>query len=163
MKKTLALLLVLTVFPVPSVNAQKATFPSLKQLQSPQSPRLGFIIHGGAGVITKGSLTPEKEKEFKDKLTEAVLEGYKALQAGKSSVDAVEVAIKILEDSPLFNAGKGAVFTNDGKNELDASVMFGKTQAAGAVAGVRRVKNPISLARAVMEKSEHVMMCGDGA
>ncbi|MEO5859124.1 MAG: isoaspartyl peptidase/L-asparaginase [Pyrinomonadaceae bacterium] len=121
------------------------------------------MIHGGAGVITKGSLTPEKEKEFRDKLSEAVVAGYKALQAGKSSIDAVELAIRILEDSPLFNAGKGAVFTNDGKNELDASIMFGKTRAAGAVAGLHRVKNPITLARAVMEKSEHVMMIGEGA
>jgi len=164
MKQIFALLLILTALPFSAaVTAQKATFPSLAQLQSPQTPRLGMIIHGGAGVITKGSLTPEKEKEFRDKLTEAVVAGYKALQSGKSSVDAVEVAIRILEDSPLFNAGKGAVFTNDGKNELDASIMFGKTQTAGAVAGLHRVKNPISLARAVMEKSEHVMMIGDGA
>ena len=164
MKQIFALLLILTTVPLSAgVNAQRATFPSLKQLQSPQTPRLGFIIHGGAGVITKGSLTPEKEKEFRDKLAEAVIAGYKGLQAGKSSIDAVEIAIRILEDSPLFNAGKGAVFTNDGKNELDASIMYGKTQAAGAVAGVHRVKNPISLARAVMEKSEHVMMIGDGA
>ena len=164
MKQIFAFLFILAILPSSViVNGQKATFPSLQQLQSPQSPRLGFIIHGGAGVITKGSLTPEKEKEFRDKLTEAVLAGYKALQAGKSSLDAVETAIRILEDSPLFNAGKGAVFTNDGKNELDASIMFGKTQAAGAVAGLRRIKNPISLARAVMEKSEHVMMIGDGA
>ena len=164
MKKIFASLLILTALPLSSfVTAQKAAFPSLQQLQSPQDPRLGFIIHGGAGVITKGSLTPEREKEYTDKLKEAVLAGYKALQEGKSSLDAVETAIKILEDSPLFNAGKGAVFTNDGKNELDASIMFGKTQAAGAVAGLHRVKNPITLARAVMEKSEHVMMVGDGA
>ncbi len=164
MKQICAILFILTSLPLSvAVNAQKTAFPSIQQLQSPQSPRLGFIIHGGAGVITKGSLTPEKEKEFGDKLSEAVVAGYKALQAGKSSVDAVEIAIRILEDSPFFNAGKGAVFTNDGKNELDASIMFGKTQSAGAVAGLRRVKNPITLARAVMEKSEHVMMIGDGA
>lgn len=164
MVKFLSVLLIFALFPLSStVVAQKGTFQSIQQLQSPQNPRLGFIIHGGAGVITKGSLTPEKEKEFRDKLTEAVLAGYKALQAGKTSLDAVEIAIKILEDSPLFNAGKGAVFTNDGKNELDASIMDGKTQAAGAVAGLRRVKNPITLARAVMEKSPHVMMIGDGA
>ncbi len=165
MKQLLASLFLLTCLPLSGiVTAQKVSgFPSLQQLQSPQNPRLGFIIHGGAGVISKGSLTPEKEKEFRDKLSEAVLAGYKALQAGKSSLDAVEIAIKILEDSPLFNAGKGAVFTNDGKNELDASIMFGKDQTAGAVAGLRRVKNPITLARAVMEKSEHVMMIGEGA
>ena len=145
------------------VNAQKSGGTELKQLQGPQNPRLGFIIHGGAGVITRGSLTPDREKEYRDKLEEALLAGYKALQAGKTSLDAVEIAIRILEDSPLFNAGKGAVFTNDGKNELDASIMDGKTLAAGAVAGLRRVKNPITLARAVMEKSPHVMMIGDGA
>lgn len=143
--------------------AQKASMPELQQLQSPQNPRLGFILHGGAGVITRGSLTPAREKEYRDKLEEAVMAGYKALQAGKSSLDAVEIAIRILEDSPLFNAGKGAVFTNDGKNELDASIMNGKTLAAGAVAGLHHVKNPITLARTVMEKSEHVMMVGEGA
>ncbi|MBX7056268.1 MAG: isoaspartyl peptidase/L-asparaginase [Pyrinomonadaceae bacterium] len=142
---------------------QKSSFGEIKQLQSPQNPRLGFIIHGGAGVISKAAMTPEKEKEFRAKLEEAVLAGYKALQAGKTSLDAVEIAIRIMEDSPLFNAGKGAVFTNEGKNELDASIMYGKTLAAGSAAGLRHVKNPISLARAIMEKSEHVMMIGDGA
>jgi beta-aspartyl-peptidase (threonine type) len=159
---TLLLLIGLVALPI-AVTAQKGRFGSIQQLQSPQNPRLGFIIHGGAGVIKKGSLSPEKEKEYKDKLEEAVLAGYKALQAGKSSLDAVEIAIRILEDSPLFNAGKGAVFTNDGRNELDASIMHGKTMAAGAVAGLRHVKNPITLARAVMEKSPHVMMTGEGA
>ncbi|HMQ02828.1 MAG TPA: isoaspartyl peptidase/L-asparaginase [Pyrinomonadaceae bacterium] len=142
---------------------QKPAMAEIKQLQGPQNPRLGLVIHGGAGVISRGSLTPEREKEFRSKLEEAVLAGYRALQAGRSSLDAVEIAIRILEDSPLFNAGKGAVFTNDGKNELDASIMDGKNLAAGAVAGLKRVKNPITLARAVMEKSEHVMMIGDGA
>lgn len=147
-----------------NVLAQKATgFAEIKQLQGPQNPKLGFMIHGGAGVIRKGSLSPEKEKAYRDKLEEALLAGYKALQDGKPGLDAVEIAIRILEDSPLFNAGKGAVFTNDGKNELDASIMDGKTLAAGAVAGLHHVKNPITLARAVMEKSPHVMMVGDGA
>lgn len=142
---------------------QKSAGTEVKQLQGPQNPRLGFVIHGGAGVISRGSLSPEREKEYRAKLEEAVLAGYKALQAGRSSLDAVEIAIRILEDSPLFNAGKGAVFTNEGKNELDASIMDGKTLGAGAVAGLTRVKNPITLARAVMEKSEHVMMVGAGA
>ena len=119
MKTLLTFLLVVVLSPFAQmVQAQKATFPSIQQLQSPQNPRLGFIIHGGAGVIRKGSLSPEREKEYTDKLKEAVLAGYTALQAGKSSLDAVETAIRVLEDSPLFNAGKGAVFTNDGKNEL---------------------------------------------
>lgn len=164
MKRTAALLLTFTILLAHvSVFAQKGGFAEIKQLHGPQNPRLGFVIHGGAGVIKKGSLTPEREKAYREKLEEAVMAGYKALQAGKSSLDAVEIAIRILEDSPLFNAGKGAVFTNDGKNELDASVMDGKTLAAGAVAGLRHVKNPITLARAVMEKSPHVMMIGDGA
>ena len=97
---------------------QKSAGTEVKQLQGPQNPRLGFVIHGGAGVISRGSLSPEREKEYRAKLEEAVLAGYKALQAGRSSLDAVEIAIRILEDSPLFNAGKGAVFTNEGKNEL---------------------------------------------
>ena len=154
--------LALVSLPV-SAQKGKGTGVEIKQLQGPQNPRLAFVIHGGAGVIKRGSLTPEREKEYRAKLEEALLAGYKALQAGKSSLDAVEVAIRMLEDSPLFNAGKGAVFTADGKNELDASIMNGKTLAAGAVAGLHHVKNPITLARAVMEKSPHVMMVGDGA
>ena len=164
MKTSITFLLIFALLFLPiAIPAQKAGFPEIKQLQSPQTPRLGFILHGGAGVIRRGSLTPEKEKAYRAKLEEAVMAGYKALQAGKSGLDAVEIAIRILEDSPLFNAGKGAVFTHDGKNELDSSIMDGKTLAAGAVAGLHRVKNPITLARAVMEKSPHVMMTGDGA
>ena len=156
------LLAVIALAPL-AVLGQKGGYSEIKQLQGPQKPRLGFIIHGGAGVIRRGDLTPEKEKEFRAKLTEVVLAGYKALQEGKSSLDAVELAIRMMEDSPLFNAGKGAVFTHDGKNELDSSIMNGKTLAAGSVAGLHHVKNPITLARAVMEKSPHVMMVGDGA
>ena len=164
MKNILSFILMFSVTVLPSIClAQKGSMPEIKQLQGPQNPRLGFVIHGGAGVITKGSLTPEQEKEYRAKLEEALLAGYKALQDGRPGLDAVEIAIRILEDSPLFNAGKGAVFTHDGKNELDASIMDGKTLAAGAVAGLRHVKNPITLARAVMEKSEHVMMVGEGA
>lgn len=164
MKKIISGLLLFTfgVFPLGTFS-QKGGFAETKQLQSPQTPRLGFIIHGGAGVINKATMTPEKEKAFRDKLSEVVLAGYKALQSGKSSLDAVELAIRMMEDSPLFNAGKGAVFTHDGKNELDSSIMNGKTLAAGAAAGLRHVKNPITLARAIMEKSPHVMMTGDGA
>src|SRR5215207_560596 len=162
MKNILSILLIFIFLFLPAA-AQKGSYAEIKQLQSPQSPRLGFILHGGAGVIKKGSLTPAKEAEYRKKLEEAVLAGYKALQDGKTSLDAVEVAIRILEDSPLFNAGKGAVFTADGKNEHDASIMDGKTLGAGSVAGLHHVKNPITLARAVMEKSPHVMMVGDGA
>jgi beta-aspartyl-peptidase (threonine type) len=155
--------LCILAFAVPQGFAQKGSFAEIKQLQSPQNPRIGFIIHGGAGVIKRGSMTPEKEKAYRDKLTEALLAGYKALQDGKTSLDAVEIAIRMLEDSPLFNAGKGSVFTSDGRVELDASIMDGKTLAAGGVAGLHHVKNPITLARAVMEKSPHVLMFGDGA
>ena len=153
------LLLPLSAF----AQMQKGGFAETKQLQSPQNPRIGFIIHGGAGSMKKGSMTPEREKEYRDKLTEALLAGYKALQDGKTSLDAVEIAIRMMEDSPLFNAGKGAVFTADGRNELDASIMDGNTLKAGGVAGLHHVKNPITLARAVMEKSPHVLMFGDGA
>jgi beta-aspartyl-peptidase (threonine type) len=164
MKKILSLFLVaLFIFLPIMTSAQKGSFTEIKQLQSPQNPKLGFMIHGGAGVIRRGDLSPEKEKAYRAKLGEAVLVGYKALQDGKTGLDAVQIAINLLEDSPLFNAGKGAVFTADGKNELDAAIMDGKTLKAGAVAGLRHVKNPINLARAVMEKSPHVMMIGDGA
>lgn len=163
MKKITALL-IFCLLSLPFYTfAQRGGFTEIKQLQSPQNPAVGFIIHGGAGIGKKGSLTPEKEKEYRAKLEEVVLAGYKALRLGKSSLDAVELALRMMEDSPLFNAGKGAVFNSDGKNELDSSIMDGKTLGAGAVAGLRRVKNPITLARAVMEKSTQVMMIGDGA
>ena len=122
-----------------------------------------LVIHGGAGTILKKNMSAEKEAAYRAALTLALQTGYNSLKAGKTSMDAVEATIHILEDSPLFNAGKGAVFTHDGRNEMDASVMDGKTLMAGAVAGVTTIRNPISAARAVMEKSEHVMMVGPGA
>lgn len=122
-----------------------------------------LVIHGGAGTITKENMTPEKEKAYKDKLTEALKAGYAEIQKGKTSVHAVQSAIVVMENSPLFNAGKGAVFTHEGRNELDASVMYGKNKSAGAVAGVHTIKNPIKAAVAVMQKSEHVMLSGKGA
>ena len=136
-----------------------ATRPVMAQ----QKGNYVMVIHGGAGTILKKNMTPEKEKAYKEKLTEALQTGYDLLKAGKSSLDAVEAAVRVMEDSPLFNAGKGAVFTNDGRNELDAAIMDGKTLAAGSIAGVTTIRNPISAARAVMEKSEHVMMVGEGA
>lgn len=108
-------------------------------------------------------MTDSLEKAYLSKLDEAITKGHKMLEEGRRSLDVVEEVVKILEDSPLFNAGKGAVFTNEGKNELDASIMDGNSQKAGAVAGLTRIKNPISLARLVMEKSEHVMMIGNEA
>lgn len=128
-----------------------------------QNAEFGIVIHGGAGSIKKGAVTPEREKEYEAKLTEALQAGHKILAEGGRSLDAVEAAINILEDSPLFNAGKGAVFTSNGLNELDASIMDGSDLNAGAVARLTHIKNPITLARAVMEKSKHVMMVGDGA
>jgi L-asparaginase / beta-aspartyl-peptidase len=122
------------------------------------------VIHGGAGVLLSEKMTPEVRANYEGALKAALRAGQDVLKKDSaSSVDAVEAAIKVLEDSPLFNAGKGAVFTHDGRNELDASIMEGKGKKAGAVAGLTRIKNPISAARAVMEKSEHVMMTGDGA
>jgi beta-aspartyl-peptidase (threonine type) len=123
----------------------------------------GFVIHGGAGTIERGRMTPEREKAYRDKLTEALRAGFEVLNKGGACLDAVVAAITLLEDSPLFNAGKGAVFTNSGTNELDSSIMDGRTLKAGAVAGLKRVKNPILLARLVMEQSPHVMMTGEGA
>jgi beta-aspartyl-peptidase (threonine type) len=122
-----------------------------------------LVIHGGAGTILQKNMTPAKEAAYKASLKQALLTGYKVLQSGGSSLDAVEATVRVLEDDSLFNAGKGAVFTHEGRNELDAAIMNGKTRAAGAVAGVTTVRNPVSAARAVMEKSEHVMMVGPGA
>ncbi len=121
-----------------------------------------LVIHGGAGVIRK-DLTPEKEKLVRADLEAALAAGYAVLKDGGASLDAVTRAILVLEDSPRFNAGKGAVFAHDGRNELDSSIMDGATLRAGAIAGVHRVKNPVLLARAVMEKSPHVFLAGEGA
>jgi L-asparaginase / beta-aspartyl-peptidase len=130
-----------------------------------QSPldKYVIVVHGGAGTILKSKMTPEKEAAYKKALQQALEAGYAKWKTGSPALDAVESAIRVLEDNPLFNAGKGAVFTHDGKNELDASIMNGKTMQAGAVAGVKTLRHPISAARAVMEKSEHVMMVGAGA
>lgn len=129
----------------------------------PEKPEFAIVIHGGAGTILKQNMTPEREAAYKAKLEEAVKVGYEILKNGGSSLDAVTKTINVMEDSPLFNAGKGAVFTNAGTNELDASIMDGKTLNAGASAGTTTVKYPIDLARAVMEQSEHVMLSGKGA
>ncbi len=126
-------------------------------------PGWGMAIHGGAGTISQENLTPEKERAYREKLTQALTAGYNILKEGGSSMDAVQAAIIIMEDSPLFNAGKGAAFNHHGVNEMDASIMDGKSRNSGAVAGVRLIKNPIKLARLVMDKSPHVMMAGEGA
>jgi L-asparaginase / beta-aspartyl-peptidase len=121
-----------------------------------------LVIHGGAGVVRK-DMTPEFEASVRKALGKALQAGYRQLESGKPALDAVTAALTQLEDDPHFNAGKGAVFTHDGRNELDASIMDGASLKAGAVAGVHRVRNPILLARAVMEKSGHVMLAGTGA
>jgi len=127
------------------------------------TPPIGIVIHGGAGTISRATMTPEQEQAYHAMLGHAVSQGYDVLARGGSSLDAVTAAVTVLEDSPLFNAGKGAVYTFDEKHELDASIMYGLDRSAGAVAGVTNVKNPIMLARAVMEESEHVMLSGRGA
>ena len=122
-----------------------------------------LVIHGGAGTIRRENMTPEREKAYHEGLKEALNIGFEVLEKGGTSLEAVIATIKILEDNPLFNAGKGSVFTADGKNELDASIMDGSNLMAGAVAGVTTIKNPITAAYAVMTKSEHVMLTGKGA
>jgi len=129
----------------------------------PSENPISIVIHGGAGTILKENMNDSLENAYHQKLNEAVSKGYQMLQQGASSLDVVEEVVKILEDSPLFNAGKGAVLTNQDTIELDAAIMDGKNQNAGAVAGITTIKNPISLARKVMEESEHVMMIGSGA
>lgn len=124
---------------------------------------IAIAIHGGAGTIKKSRFTPEMEKAYRDKLAEAVETGYSVLHKGGSSLDAVTAAINVLENSPFFNAGKGAVYTYDETHEMDASIMYGKNRQAGAVAGVKHIKNPINLARMVMDESVHVMLSGIGA
>jgi beta-aspartyl-peptidase (threonine type) len=128
-----------------------------------QTKKFGLVVHGGAGTIDRSNMTPEREREYRAGLERALTTGYEILKRGGSSLDATEAAVRVLEDDPHFNAGKGAVFTSAGTNELDAAVMDGKTLKAGAVAVIRRIKNPVSLARLVMEKSGHLMMDGEGA
>lgn len=127
------------------------------------APKWAIVVHGGAGVIERNQLTPEQEKAYRAAMSRVTEVGAKVLRDGGTALDAIEATIHLLEDDPLFNAGRGAVFTAEGRNELDAAIMDGKTISAGAVAGVTRTRHPISLARAVMEKSPHVMMIGSGA
>ncbi len=129
----------------------------------PDTVRIVLAIHGGAGTITRAQMTPEREQQYREALRQALQEGYAVLQAGGSSLDAVVAAIRVLEDSPLFNAGRGAVLNRDGVAELDATIMDGRTLKAGAVAGVQTVKNPILLARRVMEATPHVLLIGRAA
>lgn len=136
---------------------------SIVKNQTVEKPEYAIVIHGGAGTILKENMSEEMEMAYRTAMNDALDIGEKVLINGGSSIDAVEQTIRFMEDSPLFNAGKGAVFTHEGRNEMDASFMYGKDQNAGAVGGVTNIKHPISAARAVLEKSEHVMMVGRGA
>jgi beta-aspartyl-peptidase (threonine type) len=146
----LALLMALTHTPYARAQTASTTHPA-------------FAMHGGAGKILKQNIKPEVEAAIRADLEQALTTGYAILQRGGTALDAIEAAIRVLEDSPRFNAGKGAVMTAQGTFELDASIMDGQTLAAGAVAGLMHIKNPISLARLVMTKSPHVMLIGSGA
>jgi beta-aspartyl-peptidase (threonine type) len=125
--------------------------------------RCGLVIHGGAGAIRKDKMTPQLEAEYRSALNDIIRTGFGVLEADGVAIDAVERAVRMMEDSPLFNAGKGSVFTYAETNEMDAAIMNGRTRDVGAVCGVQRIKNPITLARAVMEKSPHVLLARDGA
>jgi beta-aspartyl-peptidase (threonine type) len=155
-----------SVIHLPSARVDNPVFERIYAAQGgeiTEVPRWSLAIHGGAGVIERGSLTPDKEKAYRTGLDEALRAGSAVLDKGGAALDAVAAAVRVLEDNPLFNAGRGAVFTADGRNELDAAIMDGKTQKAGAVAGVTRTRHPVDLARAVMDKSPHVMLSGAGA
>lgn len=128
-----------------------------------KNKKYSIAIHGGAGTLIKGLMTPQKEEQYKTALEDALEGGFVVLEKGGNSIDAVEAAVKKLEDSPLFNAGKGSVFTNNGTHEMDAAIMDGKNLSAGAVSLITGIKNPVSLARDVMEKSNHVFLAGNGA
>jgi beta-aspartyl-peptidase (threonine type) len=131
--------------------------------QQPPVRHWAIVLHGGAGIIERATMDPKTDAAYRASLRQAIEAGAAVLDKGGSSLDAIEASIRILEDDPLFNAGRGAVFAADGKNELDAAIMDGATLQAGAVADVTRTRHPISLARAVMEKSPHVLLVGAGA
>ena len=163
MKKTLFTFFTVALFMSCVISNEKGKTNDSKTEISEKVNDFAIIIHGGAGTILKKNMTDEKEKAYKAKLEEAIKVGHEILKNGGTSQEAVVKTIQVMEESPLFNAGKGAVFTNEGTNELDASFMDGKTLNAGAVAGVKDVKSPIELAVKVMTDSEHVMLSGPGA
>ncbi|PQJ80018.1 isoaspartyl peptidase/L-asparaginase family protein [Polaribacter porphyrae] len=146
-----------------NTNSNQNSDTNITKLQNKKVNDFAIIIHGGAGTILKKNMTPEKEAAYEAKLSEAIKVGHTILKNGGTSQEAVMKTIQVMEESPLFNAGKGAVFTHEETNELDASFMDGKTLNAGAVAGVKNVKSPIELAIKVMTDSDHVMLSGEGA
>ncbi|HTN47355.1 MAG TPA: isoaspartyl peptidase/L-asparaginase [Flavipsychrobacter sp.] len=125
--------------------------------------KIAIALHGGAGTILRSTMTPELQQQYESGLQDALDAGYQLLEQGGTSLDAVEAAVRQLEDFPLFNAGRGSVFNNEGKHEMDAAIMEGAHLMAGAVSGISRVKNPVTLAKKIMQESEHVMLCGAGA
>ena len=165
MKKVLAIFvcfLLFTACEAPPAEADAAT-DATEETTEMEAADYAIVIHGGAGTILRANLTPEQDSAYRAAMNAALDIGEKILQDGGSALDAVEQTIHYLEDSPLFNAGRGAVFTHEGRNEMDASIMQGKDRLAGAVGGVTNVKHPISAARAVMEQSPHVLLTGKGA
>ncbi len=152
----------MNVFVRAGVMAISAAVFTVSGAQAENGP-IAIAIHGGAGTMSRDKMTPEREEAYLEALGSAVTAGHRILESGGSSLDAVTEAVRLLEDSSLFNAGKGAVFTHDGRNELDAAIMDGATLNAGAVAGLHHIRNPVALARAVMEHSPHVFMIGEGA
>jgi L-asparaginase / beta-aspartyl-peptidase len=158
-----------TLFLVCALLASAALADAQEQgkIDKPSNPmnqkRFALAVHGGAGTIERDKMTADKDQEYRSGLERALRAGYDVLNSGGSSLDATEAAVRVLEDDPHFNAGKGAVFTSAGTNELDAAIMDGKTLKAGTVAVLRHIKNPVELARLVMEKSPHVMLSGEGA
>jgi beta-aspartyl-peptidase (threonine type) len=131
--------------------------------ETKQESKLALAVHGGAGTISRALMSAEREAAYRDGLQRALLQGWRVLNGGGDALDAVEAAVCVLEDDPLFNAGRGSVFTHNEKHEMDAAIMSGMDLRAGAVAAVDGIKNPIKLARCVMEETEHVLMCGSGA
>lgn len=125
--------------------------------------RLALVIHGGAGTISRDEMSAEREAGYREGLQQALLRGWEVLCGGGTALDATETSVRTLEDNPLFNAGRGSVFTHDGKHEMDAAIMCGRDLRAGAVAAVSHVKNPVNLARRVMEETPCVLLCGSGA
>lgn len=158
MKKTLSLLLITIVLMSCDFDTAKKETETMREPNS-----FAIVIHGGAGGIKREYFTQEQQDAYAEKLQEALDAGYAILEKGGISLDAVQAAINVMEDSPLFNAGKGSVYNSDGNQEMDAAIMDGKTLKAGAVAGVNHIKNPILAARMVMDSSEHVMLSGKGA
>ena len=148
------LCLSILIAPLAAMSAEPAA--------TPDHP-IAIVIHGGAGTITRKAMTPEMEAEYRAGLKQALDAGYAVLKSGGTSLDAVQAAIRVMEDNPLFNAGRGAVFAHNGKNEMDAAIMDGDTLKAGAVAGVEHIKNPIDLARLVMDRTPHVLLIAEGA